>query len=297
MEIQLRAFSSIGVLLMLIVGIILFKRIGLLGEEHGRMCSTLITRVTMPALVFVTLIDSEFDWAYGKMTVLLVGGSVLCLGLGWLIARAFRLDGPQTAPVILVCGFSSSSVLGGPLISGFFPDDKEMVIETVVISTIGMVPLVITAGTMIALYFGANELPGKERRKAMFAYFRSPVFVALVAGIVIANLTDHDNSLAHSILDGFRLVSSANTLMVLLTLGLLVQLGDFKGNYRLAVCVAGVNLIVFPAVDDAAGPCDGAAALEYRDPDVGGRDARNRAFCCALRRVWSRCPARGEIEL
>jgi predicted permease len=246
MEIVIRAISSTGVLLMLIAGIMMFKRIGILNEEYGRMCSTLVTKVTLPALVFVTLIHADFNRDYGKMAVLLTSTSIVCLGVGWLIARAFRLDGPSAAPVILVCGFSSSSVLGVPLISELFPADKELIIETVVVSSLGMLPLIITGGTMIALFYGATGLTSKEKRKAVWAYFRSPIFIALVSGIVAAGITDHDNSFSHSILDGFRLISAGNTLMILLTLGLLVQLHDFSGIMGLAACVVLVNLIVIP---------------------------------------------------
>lgn len=246
MDIQLRAFSSIGVLLMLIFGIMMLKRHGVLKEEYGRMCPTLIVKVTLPALIFVTLIHANFTWDYGKMTLLLMSSSVVCLGIGWLLAKAFRLDGPSTAPVILVCGFSSSSVLGVPLISELFPVDKEMVIETVVISSLGRLPVIITGGTPIALYYGASELSFQERRKAALGYFHSPIFIALVAGIVFANFTEHDNSITHSLLDGFRLISAGNTLMVLLTLGLLLQLDDLKGVRGLAACVVFVNLVLIP---------------------------------------------------
>ena len=154
---------------MLIIGVMLFKHFGLLKEEFGRMCSTLITRVTLPALIFITLIHAEFDWDYTKMTLLLMSASVVGLGLGWLIARAFRVDGPGTAPVILTTGFSSSSVLGVPLISELYPGDKQQVVDAIVSSVLGMAPLVITAGTMIALYYGAHSLNPKERRKAVLS--------------------------------------------------------------------------------------------------------------------------------
>ncbi|MDG1895775.1 MAG: AEC family transporter [Fuerstiella sp.] len=163
MEILLRAFTSIGVLLMLIAGVMLLKRIGTLRKEHGQMCSALIVNVTLPALIFVTLLHTDFDWGYAGMSFVLLGTNVACLGLGWSIARAFRLDGPRTGPVILATGFSSSSVLGVALIGELFPASRELVVEAVIIGSLGMAPLVITVGTMIALYYGARELTKKER--------------------------------------------------------------------------------------------------------------------------------------
>ena len=248
MEMWLRAFSSIGVLLLLILGVSMLKHIGLLKEEYGQMCSALVVKVTLPALIFVTLIHADFSWDYGGMGILLVGSSVVCLGLGWLIARAFRLDGPRSAPVILATGFSSSAILGVPLIGEFFPDTKELVVEAVVISTLGMFPLTIMVGTMIAMYYGASELTPKERRKATLVFFRSPIFIALVSGFALAGFTDHDNSIAHSFLDGFELVSSGNTLMVLLAVGLSIQLREVRGIVGITVCVALVNLLVRPLI-------------------------------------------------
>jgi len=246
MDIQLRALSSISVLLILILGVWFFKHIGLLKEEHGPVCATLVTKVTLPALIFLSLIHADLKWGHGMMVILLMGVSIVCLGLGRLIAWAFRLHGPAVAPVILTTGFSSSSVLGVALISELFPGNKQAVVDTVVISGLGMAPLVFTLGTMIAQYYGETASTPQERRKAALDYFRSPIFCALVAGFALANVTNHDNSIIHSILDGLRVVSAGNTLLVLLSVGLLLQLHNFKGIIALAACVAFVNLIVMP---------------------------------------------------
>ena len=121
-----------------------------------------------------------------------------------------------------------------------------MVINTVIMSSQGMAPLLITVGTMIALYYGANDLTPKQRRRETLSFFRSPIFIALVAGIALGTVTNHDNSIAHSMLDGLDVVGAANTLMVLLTVGLLVKLQDLKGVAAIAICVGCVNLIVMP---------------------------------------------------
>ncbi len=63
---------------------------------------------------------------------------------------------------------------------------------------------------------------------------------------MLSALTNHENSVVHSFLDGLRVVSAGNTLMVLLAVGLFVRLEDFKGIAGLAVCVGFVNLIVMP---------------------------------------------------
>ncbi len=246
MEIQFRALSSVLVLLLIIFGVAWFKHIGLLKEEYGRMCSTLITKVTLPAVILLTLTHADFRWGYGKMNFLLMAASFLCLGLGWVIARAFHVDRSGTAAVILVAGFSSSSVLGVSLIGELFPSNKQAVVDTVVFSSLGMAPLIITVGTMIALYYGAHDMTPKQRRRETLSYFRSPIFVALVAGIALGAVTTHDNWYVHSILDGLEVVSAGNTLMALLAVGLFLQFQDFRSIAVVAACVAFVNLVMMP---------------------------------------------------
>ncbi len=246
METPLRALSSIGMLLLLIFGVILFKRIGLLEEENGRLCSALITKVTLPALILVSLIHADLQWNQGKLAFLMMTVSVVCLGLGWLIARSFRIDGPGTAAVVLTTGFGSSSLLGFTLIAEIFPGHDDAMVEAVIISGLGVQPLLFTVGTMIAQYYGVAERTLQAGRKAALAYFRSPIFIALVSGIVLANLTDQEDPVINSILDGLRVVSAGNTLMVLLSVGLLLQLHDLRRIVGLAVCVGLVNLVVMP---------------------------------------------------
>ena len=246
METEIRALSSDFVLLLLIFGVAWFKHIGLLKEEYGQMCSTLITKVTLPAVILLTLTHADFNWNYGKMSVLILSAAGVCLGLGWLIARAFRVNRPGTAAIILTAGFSSSNILGVSLIGELFPSNKQMVIDTVIFSAQGTTPWLLTIGMMIALYYGAHDLTPKQRLRETLSYFRSPIFIALVAGIALGSVTDHNNSILHSMFDGLDVVSAGNTLMVLLTVGLFVQLRDLKGVAGIAICVGFVNLIIMP---------------------------------------------------
>ena len=59
-------------------------------------------------------------------------------------------------------------------------------------------------------------------------------------------MTQDENSLVHSVLDGLRIVSAANTFLVLLSVGLLIRLDNFREVAGLAASVGGVNLILMP---------------------------------------------------
>ena len=63
MDVHSRIVSSILVLLALICFAMFLRRIGLLDERDGEIFSKLITNVTLPALIFLSMARTEPHWA------------------------------------------------------------------------------------------------------------------------------------------------------------------------------------------------------------------------------------------
>jgi predicted permease len=249
MDIQLRVLSSIGVLLILMFGVIAFKRFGLLRAEDGRIYSRLIANVTLPALILFSLAHAQVQWNHGELVALMVAVSCLCLGIGWLIANAYKLDGPGRAAVILATGFTSSSLLGFVLIAEVFPGNSDAMAEAVIVSGLGSQPLLFTVGTMIVQYYGARERDAGKRWRALSRYLRSPIFISLAVGLVLSLTVNlKGNPMIHSVIDGLKVVGAANTLMVLLAVGLILDFKGFKQVAGIAAWVGGINLILMPVL-------------------------------------------------
>jgi len=64
MDIQTRVFSAIFVLMGLILLAMGLRRIGLVKEEQGPLFSALVTRITLPALIFSSLARSVLHWEF-----------------------------------------------------------------------------------------------------------------------------------------------------------------------------------------------------------------------------------------
>lgn len=247
MDIHLRIVSSIVVLLVLICLAMVLRRVGLLEEAHGRLFSKLITKLTLPALIFVSLARTELVWSEGLLALIMVAVSVVCLALGWVVAQLMGLEGPRKAPVILAAGFGSSSLLGFALIGEVFPSSARDLAEAAILSGLGVQPLLFTLGTMIALYYGSAEADAAARLSAALRFFYSPIFLSLVAGIALSLLLQgRSDPILKSVLDGIHLVGAANTFLVTLAVGLLLRFDEMGRVAGMAVRVGAIKLFVMP---------------------------------------------------
>ena len=247
MDVHARIVSSIAILLALIALAVLLKRIGLVSEHRGEVFSKLITRITLPALILFSLARTEVLVTEVELAMIFAGATVVCLACGWLIARMLRLDQPSRGAVILASGFGNSSMLGFALVSEVFPANDDALTEAAVLSSIGVQPLVFTLGALIAMYYGAEETSPGARLTHTLRYFRSPIFLAFAGGIALSLAPGPiANPIYASIMDGVQVVGAANTFLVVLTVGLMLEPRGMRELLPVVLLVAAIKLVLMP---------------------------------------------------
>jgi malate permease and related proteins len=249
MNIHASVVSSVAILVALICFAMLLRRLGVLKEEQGPIFARLITHVTLPALIFVSLMQTKILWSEAILAFYMLIAEIICLVLGWFIARMFRLDAARTGAVVLATGFGSSSLLGYALINQVFPNNSDALTEAVIISELGVVPAFFTLGVMIAIYYGSTQTEPGERFRAALKFFKSPIFVSVAAGLLFSFLVGPiENPIFNRVLDGVDVVGSANTFIVALTVGLLLHFKGLKEVVGLALLVCLVKLVLKPVM-------------------------------------------------
>jgi len=249
MDVHARIVSSIAILLALIGLAVLLKRIGLVAEHHGEVFSKLITRITLPALILFSLARTEVLPTDFELAMIFAAVTVVCLTCGWLIARLLNLDRPRRGAVILATGFGNSSMLGFALVSEVFPADDDALTEAAVLSSLGVQPLVFTLGALIAMYYGAEETRPGARLAHTLRYFRSPIFLAFVCGISLSlTLGPIASPVYASIMDGVQVIGAANTFLVVMTVGLMLEPRGMREVVPIACLVATVKLVLMPVL-------------------------------------------------
>jgi len=249
MDIQARVFTSVLVLVGLILLAMGLRRLGLVKEAQGPLFATLVTHVTLPALIFVSLARSILHWEYAVLALVMLGAEVASLALAWLAGRRLALAPPQLGAVMLVAGFGSSSLLGYALITEVYGADSQAIAEAVIISELGVGPALFTLGTMIALYYGSNAKDAGARMVEALKFFRSPIFVAVVLGLFWSVLRLPTNgSYLGPLFQAIGVLGSANTFVVAMTVGLLLHFEGIRSLVGLAALVITIKLILKPFI-------------------------------------------------
>ncbi|MCB2228366.1 MAG: AEC family transporter [Desulfarculaceae bacterium] len=249
MDPQARALASIAVLVGVIILAMLLRRWGVVAREQGKLFASLVTDVTLPALIFTSLARQSLSWGEAALAGSMVLAEMLCLALAWVLARAWRLSPPRQGAFMLTAAFGSSALLGYALINQVFPGDAAALAEAVLISEVGVGPALFTVGVMVAIYYGRASVSGRERLSAALGYFRSPIFWAMTTGLVCSGLPiPWDNPLLAALTQGLHVLGRANTFLVALVVGVVLEFKDYRAILGLAAAVCVLKLILKPVL-------------------------------------------------
>ncbi|UFH58377.1 AEC family transporter [Sulfurovum mangrovi] len=242
-----KIITSIVILTGVILSAILLRRVGLLKEEQGKLFADLVTHLTLPALVFSSLSHATLYPRYALLALFMVVAELLSLVLAWQVGKRLHLENPQMGAFMLTSAFGSSSFLGYALISEVFPGNSDTLAEAVIISEVGLAPVLFTVGTMVAIYYGKRNLDPKEKVVAALGFFKSPLFFSLLAGILwsIMNLPV-EGLLLTPIFDFLNVLSSANTFLIAMTVGVLLHFSGMLEVIGIILFTVLIKLILKP---------------------------------------------------
>ncbi len=239
--------QSIAILVAMILLGTFLRRIGVLKEEYGPIFARIVTDVTLPALIFLAV--SQHPVRFGQLLppAVLVVAEVVSGFAAWGVGRALRLSRPQLGALILASMFGSSAFLGYAVIKDLFQGDTRAIAEAAMISEFGVGLLIFTVGVAIAMRFGANNSTWRDAMKPALVFFRSPIFIALISGIVVSLIGVPKESqmwkLASKILET---IANANTLMVTMTIGIMLKFHDLRKALPVVILACGVKLVLQP---------------------------------------------------
>ena len=249
MDIQTRVATSVGVLVGLILLAMGLRRLGLVQAAQGPLFSALVTQVTLPALIFVSLARSVLHWDFALLALMMLVAEIASLAVAWLGGRGLRLASPQLGALMLVAAFGSSSLLGYALVSQVYAGDSQAIAEAVVISELGVGPALFILGTMIALYYGSVGAHPAARMAQALKFFRSPIFISVVAGLLWSLLSlPTDGPYIAPLFQALEVVGSANTFVAAMAVGVLLHLQGITSMLGLALLAGVIKLIVKPVM-------------------------------------------------
>jgi predicted permease len=249
MNIYAQTFSSIVILGGIILLVMYLRNIGLFKSQDGGLFSTIITRLTLPAIIMYALSHATLEWKYLDIVGFTFFSELFLFSIAWLSGKYFKLSSAQMGSYILVSVFGSSALLGYALIAQVFPHDANAIAEASFISELGVgLPLFIF-GVMIAMYYGNQDKNNSNILKSIIEFLRSPIFIAIVAGVMWSLFKlPLKGDFISVFFDTVHIIGKANTLMVALLVGVTLRFDSLKKILLLVLMAIILKLILNPFI-------------------------------------------------
>ena len=241
-------FEGVSVIFAAVVLAVFLKKLGVLKKDDSQLFSRIVLYITLPALIFSSLAQQAFTSEYLMMAGIMSFVEILIMMIAWLLAKFFKFDSGKTGALILVSGFGMTTMLGYPLIRQVFPDNALAMEEAVITSEFGVGFLLFILGPLIAMYYGKTKVEGKIVIKSVQKFFISPIFISLIAGILLSFISHHHKVAIQPFIHFFELVGNANLLMVTFTIGLLLEIKRMNSIYLFLFLAIVLKLIAKPLI-------------------------------------------------
>ena len=225
------------------------KRVRVLHAAHVPILNGLVINVTLPALIFLALTRApQLPASDARLPPALWLAEGLTLVAAYGSGRLLRLPRSAQGMLLLVGVFGNTAFLGYPITLSLMPQEFP---ATVLLDEFGCVIVLYLLSALIGGAFGSG---GGDRREALLRFARSPLFLAVMAGLA-ARLVPwpsavHANPGIHALggilIQCLSYLSLGTTPLILLALGVALQPRAALAAPRAALLPCALKLILCP---------------------------------------------------
>jgi malate permease and related proteins len=240
---QVLLFAAIGVAL---------RRFGAVDRSATGPLNAVIVYVALPALIFSSVAKAVLSLDLVKAAGVAWAVSLAGLALAWGVARLLKLSPKTTGAFVLVAALGNTGYLGYPVVravlgAGALP-------AAVFYDVFGTVAVLFTVGIALAARFGEHE--GRINVLRELLTFPAVIAVAVALGYRFVPLPP---AVSVAVMDWTGVAASMAVPLIMVSLGVSLDFGAFRGSVAALGAASGIKLLVLPAL--AVG-----AALLVRDP-------------------------------
>jgi predicted permease len=147
-----------------------------------------------------------------------------------------------------------------------YPNKPQAMTEAVLISEIGVGYTIFILGPILAAHFGSGGSDARSMLSSSLEFFRSPVFFALLLGLLwgFLGLPGEDNAFLAPIFRVCHILAAALTPVAILSVGLMFRWPSLHGIVLPLVIVVAIKLLLKPLLAGVAGSLLGFPDL-WRD--------------------------------
>ncbi len=249
MHANLQVFETVFAFTIVVMFCLLLRRYSIIKESDGNVFAKLLTQAVLPTVIFLQLSATPIKGNQLLLVLAILIAGILSMLLAYGAGRMLLLSKAKTGALMLTSSFGSSALLGYPFIAFSFPDNPEAIADAVLLSELGVgLPLFII-GPAIAIFFGDKPEHEKSGKAISLAYFRSPIFIAVILGILVSFLPiNRENVLLAPFFEALKMINGALTIIACLILALQLKLKSLKGIIPLFIISAIIQMWFQPFV-------------------------------------------------
>ncbi|MBE0447486.1 MAG: AEC family transporter [Actinobacteria bacterium] len=229
------------------------KRTGLLKKEDNAVLNNIIIYLTMPALIFRAVFESDISLSLLKIPLLALIVVTLSMGVAFVAGRFARLSRPTFGALIIAASLGNTGYLGFPLTLQIF--GIENLVRAVFYDLFGTAIFMFTVGLFIADKYGE----GRDRINKVKEILTFPPLLGLVAALALKGF-----GLPEFMTDAIGFLAGATVPLIMLSIGLSLEVADM-GRYKLEIGITGlIKLALAPLI-----ALFGASAFSMTQVDMG----------------------------
>lgn len=242
--------SAVSVIVAIFLLAVLLKLRGVLEGKHSLTLARIVTDICLPAIVFSGLATNRFTIGQLEPSALMLALELTSVALAWAVTRLLGFGRGTQGAVVFCAAFGSSTFLGYSVITQMYPGNQAALGEAVLISEIGVGYPIFILGPVLAAHFGSGG-PGW---KNSLGFFRTPVFYALIAGMLwgTLGLPCKDGAVTAPLFHLADVLSGALTPLAILSVGLMFRRPSVRAILLPLLIVVAIKLILKPLLAGSA---------------------------------------------
>lgn len=250
MDVLPHLIKAILVIVLLYFLAIIMRQRKILNESHSLVLAHIVTDLFLPAMIFVSLAKHSIQLKQLDPAIEMLFLEIAMVAVAWFVSSKLKFSREKQGAVVFCSAFGSSTFLGYPLIMQMFPDKPQALTEAVLISEIGVGYPIFILGPILASYFGSTESDKKSMLSASFGFFKSPVFIALIAGILWGafNLPREENVFIAPLFQLGHVLAAALTPVAILSVGLMFKIPRLSKIIVPLIIVVMLKLLIKPVI-------------------------------------------------
>jgi len=251
--VSLHVTETVIAFTLMVIMAYLLKRKGILKQEDSSLFAKLLTQAILPATIFYQLWTNPLSGESLAPVLVMFLSGIISLAISWLIGFLLKFDRQSTGALMIVSSFGSSALIGYPIIQYAFANNPQALAQGIIISELGVGLPIFIFCPAVAMYFGGKFEGIVDMRKLAKDYFLSPIFVAIVLGLVFSHLNiPAGKPFVDTIMEALKMMQGALVVLSAVILGLQLSFQPMKGFWKLIMVSILIQMLFQPWFSDFA---------------------------------------------